>query len=94
MSSSLDSTAAFADRAEQIGVEGWIIEKLQQKKFATFGRFAFSFQHSPQSSDDGPFKRFLTNVLEDNISDDQMATLRRLFFESHTMAVSDVRYQV
>ena len=91
MSSSLDSTAAFSDRAEQIGVEKWIIDKFKQKKFATFGRLAFAFPHSPQSSDDGPFKRFLADVLEDNPSDDQMATLRRLFFESHTMAITDVR---
>ena len=63
MSSSLDSTAAFSDRAEQIGVEKWIIDKFKQKKFATFGRLAFAFPHSPQSSDDAPFKRFLAEVV-------------------------------
>eukprot|EP00435_Cladocopium_sp_Y103_P034112 s3081_g8.t1 len=91
MSSTLDSTAAFTDRAEQIGVEKWIVDKFTTKKFATFGKLAFAFPYSPQSADDAPFKRFLTELLETAPSDDQMAALRRLFFESHTMALTDVR---
>ena len=31
MSSALDSVPAFTDRAEQIGVERWIIDKLVEK---------------------------------------------------------------
>jgi hypothetical protein len=91
MSSTLDSVAAFSDRAEQIGVDRWIVDKLVEKKFATFGRLAFAFPYSPQTADDSAFKRFLADVLGDALSDDQMATLRRLFFESHTMALTDVR---
>ena len=91
MSSTLDSVAAFSDRDEQIGVDRWIVDKLVEKKFATFGRLAFAFPYSPQTADDTAFKRFLAEVLGDALSDDQMATLRRLFFESHTMALTDVR---
>ena len=88
MSSTLDSAAAFADRAEQIGVAKWIVEKLQAKKFATFGKLAFAFSHAPQSSDDGPLRNFLTNMLEEAPDEEQLATLRRLFFEAHTMALT------
>ena len=91
MSSTLDSTAAFADRAEQIGVERWILEKLQAKKFATFGKLAFAFSHAPQSSDDTRLRNFVTNMLEEAPTEEQLATLRRLFFEAHTMALMDVR---
>ena len=91
MSSTLDSTAAFADRAEQIGVERWIIEKFQDKKFATFGKLAFAFSHAPQSSDDAPLRNFVTNMLEEAPTEEQLAALRRLFFEAHTMALTDVR---
>ena len=91
MSSTLDSTAAFTDRAEQIGVAKWIVEKLQAKKFATFGKLAFAFSHAPQSSDDGPLRNFLTNILEEAPDEEQLATLRRLFFEAHTMVLTDVR---
>jgi hypothetical protein len=91
MSSALDSVPAFTDRAEQIGVERWIIDKLVEKKFATFGRLAFAFPYSPQTADDTAFKRFLADALGDEIGDDQLSTLRRLFFESHTMALTDVR---
>ena len=94
MSSTLDSEAAFIDRAQQIGLERWVIDKIRQKKFATFGRLAFGFAYSPQSSDEAPLREFLTNLLDEAPSDDQLASLRRLFFESHTMALTDVRQRV
>ena len=94
MSSTLDSEAAFVDRAQQVGLERWVIDKIRQKKFATFGRLAFGFAYSPQSSDEAPLRDFLTGLLDEAPSDDQLASLRRLFFESHTMALTDVRQRV
>ena len=91
MSSTLDSEAAFTERAEQIGLERWVVDKIKEKKFATFGRLAFGFAYAPQSADETPLRNFLTNLLDEAPSDDQMASLRRLFFESHTMALTDVR---
>eukprot|EP00435_Cladocopium_sp_Y103_P010287 s5853_g2.t1 len=93
MSATLDSEAAFTDRAEQIGVERWIINKFKAKKFATFGKLAFAFAYAPQNADDTPLKTFLAGLLDDAPSVDQLATLRRLFFEAHTMALTDVRHR-
>ena len=93
MSSTLDSEAAFSERAEQIGVEKWVIDKFKDKKFATYGKLAFGFSYAPQSSDDTPLKNFVTNVLGEDPSEDQLASLRRLFFEAHTMALHDVRHR-
>lgn len=90
-SSTLESEAAFVERAKQIGVEDWIVDKLIEKKFATYGRFAFAVTYSPQHPDDRPFRQFIENVAEVAVEADQLATLRRLFFESHTMALADVR---
>ena len=91
MSSTLDSEAAFTDRAKQVGLETWVVDKIREKRFATFGKFAFGFPYSPSSADETPLKEFMTKLLDEEPSSDQMSSLRRLFFESHTMALTDVR---
>ena len=68
--------------------------KAQGKKFATFGKLAFAFGYSPASASDEPLRKFLAETLEEDLGVDQLAALRRLFFESHTMAVTDVRQRV
>ena len=93
-SSTLESTAAFAERAKAIGVEQWIIQKFQEKSMDTYGRFAFAITYSPQHPNDKPLADFVESVVEREVSADQMATLRRLFFEAHTLALADVRSRV
>ena len=93
-SSTLESVAAFRDRAKQIGVEERYIEKFVQKKFAAFGRYAFAVVYSPQHTDESPLVDFLQQLLEEQPSPDQLACLRRLFFESHSMALTDVRLRI
>ena len=94
MSSTLDSEAAFAARAESVGLEGWIINKLKEKKFGTFGKLAFAFSYSPQNATEEPLRQFAMTVLDEEPSSDQFAALRRLFCESHTMALTEVRQRV
>ena len=86
--STLESEAAFKERAAQIGVEDRYIQKFVEKKFAAFGRYAFSVVYSPHHADEAPLRRFLENLLEEDPSPDQLACMRRLFFESHTMALT------
>ena len=93
-SSALESTAAFADRAKAIGVEQWIIDKFKEKHMDTYGRFAFSVTYSPEQPNDRPLVDFVEGIVETRVSADQMATLRRLFFEAHTLAIADVRSRV
>ena len=92
--STLESEAAFRDRAEQIGVEGRYIDKFVNKNFASFGRYAFCVVYSPQHTDETPLRRFLADLLEEEPEPDQMAILRRLFFEAHTMTLTDARQRV
>eukprot|EP00435_Cladocopium_sp_Y103_P008088 s5327_g2.t1 len=94
MSATLDSEAAFVERAKLIGVEQWAIDRIKAKKFATFGRLAFGISYSPQSTDETPLKEFLERLLDDTPSEDQMSCLRQLFFESNAMALTDVRVRV
>ena len=92
--STLESEAAFKDRAEQIGVEERYIQKFVSKNFAAIGRYAFCVVYSPHHADEAPLKRFLTDLVEEEPEADQMAILRRLFFESHTMTMTDARQRV
>ena len=87
--STLESEAAFRDRASQIGVEDRYIDKFAEKNFAAFGRYAFCVVYSPNHTDEAPLRNFLQDLLEELPGPDQMACLRRLFFESHTMALTD-----
>ena len=92
--STLESVAAFKDRARQIGVEDRYIDKFVSKNFAAFGRYAFAIVYSPQHTDETPLINFLNELLEEQPSADQLACMRRLFFESHSMALTDVRLRV
>ncbi|CAK9017375.1 unnamed protein product [Durusdinium trenchii] len=91
--SSLASDSEIDERVE-IGIEQWLIDKIVDKNFASFGRFAFSVAYSPQHPDDRPFKTFIDALAEVEVDGDQFASLRRLFFEAHTMALADVRSRV
>ena len=53
-SSTLESVAAFTERAKQIGVEDRYVDKFVEKKFAAFGKFAFAVVYSPQHTDETP----------------------------------------
>ena len=46
-SSTLDSTAAFEERARAFGVENWVIAKFKDRNLNTFGRFAFAVAFNP-----------------------------------------------
>ena len=94
MASSLESEAAFVDRASKIGVEEWIVDRLKAMQLATFGNFAFAVAYSPQFANDTMFKEFVADLLQAEPDASQLATLRRLFFECHTRALVDVRSRV
>ena len=93
-SSTLESEAAFLERAKTIGVEAGALDKLKEGGFASFGKFAFAVPYAPSHADDRPFLDFLEATLQFKPDDSQVASLRRLFFESHVMALSDVRSRV
>ena len=93
-SSLLDSTAAFEERVRAFGVETWVIAKFKERNLNTFGRFAFAVAFNPQSQNDKPFVGYVENLAESTLGQDQLAALRRFFFESHTLALADVRSRV
>ena len=90
----LESVAAFRARAKQIGVEDRYIDRFEARNFAAFGHYAFAIVYSPQHTDETPLIDFLTDVLGERPGADQLSCLRRPFFESHSMALTDVRLRI
>ena len=90
----VDSVAAFSERAKYFGIEQTDLEVLVRKKAASFGAFAWVATFNPSSTDDGPLKTALRDILERDPTVLDMSRFRRLHFESHAIAVSDARIRV
>ena len=90
----MDSESAFKERAAAIGVPTAGIAKLQTKGVATFGAFAFLSSFQPGGVDETPFVRALASTLdvrEADIATAELVAYRRLYYESHTLALGDLR---
>ena len=89
----LESAAEFARRAAALGVSTANVEKLAKAGFDTFGKYAFSVPYNPSSSDETPLRDMLKASLGSDPDAGQLACLRRLFWESHALALADLRYR-
>ena len=90
----MESEAAFKERATAIGVPAPMVAKLQAKGVATFGAFAFLSSFQPGGTDETPFVRALATTLdvrEADIATAELVAFRRLYYESHTLALGDLR---
>lgn len=87
---SVDSAASFQARAREVGVPQAYITALEDKNVKTFSAFAFISAYQPSSQDESPFIAALKSYFNEDPKD-HLPALRRLFFESHTLAVQDLR---
>ena len=90
----LESSAVFENRALAIGIDAAVVRALQLSGLDTFGKYAFSCAYQPGAADEAPLKNLLTEALGAEPSIATFAPLRRLYFEAHTLALSDVRSRV
>ena len=88
----LDSAAEFERRAELLGVPQLYRDALRIQGLNTFGRFAFSVAYTPGQRDETPLAD-LAAGMNGGIAPTPaaMASLRRLFWESHTLALADLK---
>ena len=86
-----ESAAVFETRAKDIGVPEDDIRALKRVKANTYGQFAFICPHTPQSSDETPLKNALTAILGAEPNAAAMIAYRRLYFESHAIAASEMK---
>ena len=89
--SELDSEVDFKRRALQLGVTQANIEAVVAAGFKTFGQCAFSVPYQPGSADESPWVDLLTTCLTREPDAGQLSCLRRLCWESHGLAVRDLR---
>jgi hypothetical protein len=89
----IESKPVFRARATQIGIEVAVIDALSTAGHASFGSFAFccSYQPGASSGDETPFVETIKADLGRDATSGEMALLRRLFFESHAVALQDMR---
>ncbi len=89
MASALDSKAYFEERLVAMGLAE-LKEAFQQKGWNTLGNFAFAIPPVAQA-DDALFQAKVLRPLLGEGDDPREASVRRLHFEAHTVAVADVR---
>ena len=84
----LDSVASFKARLVELNLPQTHMDAFEARRVSTFANFAFIAPYQPSSSDEAPFVQALKDVLGVEPGD-FLPTYRRLFYESHTMAVQD-----
>lgn len=90
----LESESSFIARATAIGLTAPLIQNLKDANLLTFGKFAFSCSHQPGGNDEQPLIDMVKTVIGREPVVSELALFRRLFFESHTLALSDMRSRI
>ena len=89
----LDSAAAFQCRLKDLGLDGYSAA-FAAKGWDTFGTFGFSTGYMPGSGGDD---KLMDGVIRPLLGDQHhplAAQVRRLFFESYTLAAADMRRRI
>ena len=84
------SIAYFKESCIECGV-GDLHAKMGTFGWTTLGKFAFSSNYVPGSSDDSSFITRVVKRLGVDPDDARADGLRRLFFEAYTVAASEMR---
>ena len=88
----LDSSAEFEARAAEIGLAQGELNRLKTLGYNTFGRLAFASNFVPGQPDEAPLIRLASQITQQSPPpDDRVALVRRLVFESYTLAAADLK---
>ena len=91
MATGLESAAAFRTRALEIGLTDAVVDLLKDGGVSSFGGLAFITNYQPGQADEGPLITALTQTMGRAPTNAETIGLRRLFFESSTLAVNEFR---
>ena len=99
MSATLDSENVFKARALAIGLEPALLTDLINAGLTTMSKLAFLCGIQPGTSDDKPFVLAIHEILTRDpdtaaIPTLQMSLIRRLWFESHTGVMAEVKHRL
>ena len=90
----LESASSFKARATAIGITAAIFRDLESANLDTFGKFAFACQYQPGNPDETAFVELIKRVIKRDPDMSELSVLRRLYFESHTLALSDMKSRI
>ena len=99
MSATLDSENVFKARMEAIGVDATLSAELIAAGLNTMSKLSFICGIQPGVSDDKPFIQSIYDILSKDpaahpIPALQLSFIRRLWFESHTTVMSEVKHRL
>ena len=99
MSAVLDSENVFRARMTTLGLEPTLAEDLITRGLTSMSKLAFLCGIQPGVADDKPFITSIYELLTRDpsthpISTIQLSILRRLWFESHTAVMSEVKHKM
>ncbi len=90
----MESKATFKERALDIGLEAALVTELIAKGVDRFSRLAYVCPANPTSGDDTKLKRALEDLLEHELQPVAMIGIRQLWFESYTLAMTELEDRV
>ena len=93
----LDSEAVFVERALELGLLQSELDVVKAAGWLSYARFAFSCHYSPGQADDQPFLRMasrVTGVGALEPPENRLPVIRRLFWESFTLAAAEMKARV
>ena len=91
----LDSAAAFEDRARKVGLSETTLRELKEHGFATFGSLCFAVTSNPANLDDAAVDNWVGRIFNSAPpSAYQVSCIRRLMFEAQSLNIADLRARV
>eukprot|EP00435_Cladocopium_sp_Y103_P008239 s5288_g2.t1 len=90
----MESKASFKARALEIGIEAATVDKLVAAGLSSFSKLAYVCAVNPASGDDSKLKKALEDLLGAEISPVNMISFRQLWFESYTIAMTELEERV
>ena len=90
----LDSSAAFVARAVEIGIDEAELAVLGNAGITSYSKFAFCCSYQPGAGDEGVLFQHLEDILGTRPTQGDASNYRRLFFESHALALKDLQSRI
>ena len=87
----VDSEVVFKARCDEIKLSPETYESLKAKGWSTFGSYAFSISTNPGQVSDDDFDTKVSVPVLGSANHAEAALLRRLLFESYTLAATELR---
>ena len=91
MASLLESVAVFDSRLAAVGLDAAVGAAIKATGISTLAQLAFCCAYVPGAGDDAVLVRYFETALARAATPRELASFRRLFYEAHTLAISELK---